>query len=554
MKKRSLFALMLAAGLAVSSIAPAATVRAEDISVHDETTGNFTSKFHYDNPLKGMDLNNSIVSITFHTKSLGAIRNLGTIFSFMNTSTTGRLYFTPASYLGFNDYTGNWFDSNIAPGTFALVNDYLGQEADVRIELGKQGFGVIINGALAYDHNILNDAAKAAGTLQFGSDFTPMLTFLSQADSLEFGYGSWWNAVGSDEANIDLTNFSVAVDGTTVFTAFDGSTATGSSTGAGNANLAGVAAVEPAGYTALYKFNGNLLNEVTGKEATLVGSYCTAVPNNAAAVFASGISGKALYLMGFNDGIKLETAPTSSNYTISFGVNIQATPTQYTPMVFMCNHNDGGAVSGSDTDAQWLSIAALGWQTELNDGPMVWSRNVPGGALWNDLFTADNNSLAEKTWSTVTLVATGPTGKLYVNGTLIASGPVADIVQSSPNLGVYVGVNAWDTVFNGYIDDLYIYDRALSDDEVLSLAAYTLTGRAEVSTTGATATKAPSSTTGTTGTTTTTAPSADSSSPAPTTAPTTTTAESEFPMVAVVLVVAAVAIVAVAVIVVKKKR
>ena len=46
------------------------------------------------------------------------------------------------------------------------------------------------------------------------SDFSPVLTWLSGAEPLYFGYGSWWNTV-SDAANIELSRISFRLpDGT----------------------------------------------------------------------------------------------------------------------------------------------------------------------------------------------------------------------------------------------------------------------------------------------------------------------------------------------------
>ena len=46
------------------------------------------------------------------------------------------------------------------------------------------------------------------------SDFSGVLTWLSGAEALYFGYGSWWNTV-SDTANIELSRVSFRLaDGT----------------------------------------------------------------------------------------------------------------------------------------------------------------------------------------------------------------------------------------------------------------------------------------------------------------------------------------------------
>ena len=55
----------------------------------------------------------------------------------------------------------------------------------------------------------------------------------------------------------------------------------------------------------------------------------------------------------------------------------------------------------------YFNIAPLGHKEVLSDGPMVWSRNVPGEAAWNDCVQPDNKSLEEGKWYNVTVVADG---------------------------------------------------------------------------------------------------------------------------------------------------
>ena len=87
----------------------------------------------------------------------------------------------------------------------------------MRIEVNPSGFAVYADDVLCYDQSILDDPNAGAGDYTAESDFSPVLEWLSGADVLYFGYGSWWNSVGTNEANIDLSqvNFRLA-DGTVV--------------------------------------------------------------------------------------------------------------------------------------------------------------------------------------------------------------------------------------------------------------------------------------------------------------------------------------------------
>ncbi len=150
----------------------------------------------------GLDLSGG-ATIAFDVTRTGDLHVLGTIFSFLaNGGAGGRLYFTPGSYLGYNA-TGGYFDANIKD--FMLVQDYIGESAHVEITLTDEGFTVTVNGEVAYTEEILT-TENGAGTI---TGYSNMMSWLQRsADRIFFGYGSWWNAVGFDEANCTISNVS----------------------------------------------------------------------------------------------------------------------------------------------------------------------------------------------------------------------------------------------------------------------------------------------------------------------------------------------------------
>lgn len=191
-------------------------VESIDVSYHGEATGDFTPLYTYQNPFLGKDTSKGI-AIEFTATSIGDLHPLGAIFSIHGTGDyDGRLYFTSASYLGFNGPEfGGYFDANLKD--YILVEDFIGEEADIRIEIKPTGFNLYANGKLCYDQSILADEAKGKGDFTPESDFSPVLEWLSGAETLYLGYGSWWNATGYDEANIELSNLSFRLlDGTEV--------------------------------------------------------------------------------------------------------------------------------------------------------------------------------------------------------------------------------------------------------------------------------------------------------------------------------------------------
>lgn len=187
-----------------------------DLSLHSETTGDFTAVYAYENPFKGTDTSAGVI-LEFYAKPTWEVHELGAIFAFNGSGDyDGKLYFSPGSYLGFNSEPfGGYFDANLF--NYTLVTDYIKDGAKIRIELLPSGFSVYADDALCYDQTILDDPNAGGGDFTSTSDFSSVLTWLSGADVLYFGYGSWWNAVGTNEANIDLSELSFRLqDGTVV--------------------------------------------------------------------------------------------------------------------------------------------------------------------------------------------------------------------------------------------------------------------------------------------------------------------------------------------------
>lgn len=196
------------------------TVDTIDLSLHKETEGEFSSLYSYGNPFKGQDTSKGI-SIEFTAIPTWEVSALGSIFSISGTGDyDGRLYFTPGSYLGYNSGNfGGYFDANMKD--YLLVEDFINEQATIKIEIVPTGFSVYSNGKLAYDQTILDDPARGSGNFNGASDFTPVLNWLANAETLNFGYGSWWNNVNADEAYIELSDvrFHLA-DGTVLFDKF----------------------------------------------------------------------------------------------------------------------------------------------------------------------------------------------------------------------------------------------------------------------------------------------------------------------------------------------
>lgn len=192
-------------------------VQAIDLSLHGQTSGDFTPVYMFDNPFFGTDTSQGVI-FEFYAEPTWQVNELGTIFAIHGTGDyDGRIYFTPGSYFGFNSAAyGGYFDANLY--NYKIVNDYIKDGAKIRIELLPTGFSVYADDTLCYDQSILADPTAGAGDYTAESDFSPVLEWLAGAQTLYFGYGSWWNTADSSEANINLAQVSFRLwDGTVVF-------------------------------------------------------------------------------------------------------------------------------------------------------------------------------------------------------------------------------------------------------------------------------------------------------------------------------------------------
>lgn len=184
-----------------------------DLSLHAETTGDRTPVYAYANPFRGQDTSKGAI-IEFYANPTWDVHVLGTIFAINGSGEyDGKLYFTPGSYLGFNsEGFGGFFDANLF--NYNIVTDYIKNGALIRVEMLPDGFKVYADDVLCYDQTILDDPQAGSGDFTSTSDFTGVLTWMSGAEALYFGYGSWWNTV-SDTANIELSRISFRLpDGT----------------------------------------------------------------------------------------------------------------------------------------------------------------------------------------------------------------------------------------------------------------------------------------------------------------------------------------------------
>lgn len=199
--------------------------------------------------------------------------------------------------------------------------------------------------------------------------------------------------------------------------------------------------------------------------------------------FIPGVKGDALYIDGVT-GYKLtDVNGVGDTYSVSFW--LYATRfANYMPTVQFGPDIHGDATGGQ----HYLNITRAEWG---KDGaatfPCIWAYDQLDDALWPN-WAPDNDNEHLKEWVNVTLVVDannvsvdGRTlvANLYVNGeeyskvdsdgNLVPISVVNGCMAQSDNFDFLLGINYWDAVFKGAMDELYIFDQALTAGQALSL-------------------------------------------------------------------------------------
>lgn len=168
--------------------------------------------------------------------------------------------------------------------------------------------------------------------------------------------------------------------------------------------------------------------------------------------YVTGVKGKAIQLDG-SYGLKLCDTNLGNTYSISFWMK----PDQL-------NGDVDPTLAGGTFDPQYWFNLSFGLGVWSNNGSYVDTQKVT--------YTANK-------WQHVTLVVDGSKAgtvantsrtKLYLDGKLVLEGNIAANVLSQKGAALYFGVNAWDAYFKGALDEVGIFNRVLSEEDIKALA------------------------------------------------------------------------------------
>ncbi len=200
--------------------------------------------------------------------------------------------------------------------------------------------------------------------------------------------------------------------------------------------------------------------------------------------FTNGVKGQCLWLDG-TFGAQIETLKPleSDTYTISFWMNANRLATNGTVLQF-------GSGMAQGVTEHWVSFTSTDAKTTF---PGVWNKDLATSTyIWNPYEEGKIYGASE--WAHIVLVCdeTAATidaagaltldAQFYVNGVACKT-PVkvtAGAFSDEGDFAFLLGVNPWDTIYKGAIDELYIFDKALTPGQVKTLYAEGDTSKAPV--------------------------------------------------------------------------
>ncbi len=166
-------------------------------------------------------------------------------------------------------------------------------------------------------------------------------------------------------------------------------------------------------------------------------------------------------------GLELKEKNLGSAYTVSMWIKPENEKTF---------HPNGPVLAlghGKTGDENWLAIA--GHNRGENSQARVWAHGTKYNKSNTDFITnpesADSTTFegVQNKWTMLTITQLGNNVTFYKDGVKTGKVYKADEVLSGTNEGICLGVNFWDTEFSGLYDDVYVYDSALTAEQVKKL-------------------------------------------------------------------------------------
>ena len=228
----------------------------------------------------------------------------------------------------------------------------------------------------------------------------------------------------------------------------------------GSANTVSLAS----GLVGYWTFDGSTVNWSTGQASDLSGQGNTGalVGMSTTTSPVAGKIGQALQFDGSSSYVSAPSVSFSSDFTFSAWVKLKSNSVSDYLVPIIAKGLWNGNFNGDGA----IGIAPANF---VQTGAGQWIFNVYNGGI--NTFIQDPSSATVGSWVYIVGVKQGTNEYLYKNGVQIANGTASGSFSNSPNtveIGAYPG-NEAATALNGDIDDVRVYNRALSANEIEQL-------------------------------------------------------------------------------------
>lgn len=201
---------------------------------------------------------------------------------------------------------------------------------------------------------------------------------------------------------------------------------------------------------ASFDFEDSLDNGVEGGAAASALVEGLSAYSGAVAYEEGRTGGKAVHLGAY--GLKLNQEDLGTEYTVSMWVKSDSSLIENQIILFMGYHDP----------ENWISIS--GSVTGTNKVKFWGNGGVVG--KWTTLATS---TVPSGEWHQITVTGSAGETTLYMDGISLGTA-ISNDPLSGENADIYIGVNNWDDEFVGLVDEVKIYNIAMSQEEVQNQA------------------------------------------------------------------------------------
>lgn len=162
--------------------------------------------------------------------------------------------------------------------------------------------------------------------------------------------------------------------------------------------------------------------------------------------YEAGRSGKAVRLGQY--GLDLNQKNLGKEFTVSAWMKPDGTFLENQILMFLGHYE-------ANVAEQWMGISG---KTNGTNTCKIWGK---GGNLstWTTFFSPE---ISSDGWHRITLTGKENTLSAYLDGELIGTTGQSNNPLDGENMGLYIGVNFWDQMFSGLVDDVKVYSKAVT--------------------------------------------------------------------------------------------